>query len=156
MRRQFDNFGAGGFELVHQRGVLPLRLFKCRSVVEAKLAPGGEASWFVPSCASRRAHEHALEFPNHGVSVKSHAGLGRCGQGASLRFEIRGTWMILKRIRRDLEMLPENGSSAIASAGSPSTCSTNGFRRRAAFVRRFADRRRKPLVLQVEGEPAEA
>ena len=76
--------------------MLLLRSLELGRVMESKFAPGSGALGLVPSCSARRTDRHALERADHGVSVKSEAGLGRCGQEVSFGAEIGASGLILK------------------------------------------------------------
>jgi hypothetical protein len=83
---QFDDFRPRGRQFANQHSMLRLGDFKIRRAVKSQITPPGDLLWPVPSRLTGRAHQDALQFPDHGVSVESEAGLGKRGQGALLRF----------------------------------------------------------------------
>jgi hypothetical protein len=56
--------------------MLGLGLVEIRRSKKAEFLPAIGALWLVPTCASRRANEHTLEFADHGMSI----GLGDGGR----------------------------------------------------------------------------
>lgn len=75
--------------------------------MKTEFAPLRDALRLVPSRVLRRAHEHAIERADHGVSVKSDGGLGRRRQRVPpLWFNESGaTRMILIQRRRQQKSL---------------------------------------------------
>src|SRR5271154_6958687 len=89
---ELDDFGARRFQLADKHGVLRLRDFEIRGVMESEVAPGRDAFRLVPSSGAWGTYEHALQRADHGVAVESEAGLGNCGQWRLLGvLEIRAT-----------------------------------------------------------------
>ena len=80
---EFDDFRAGGREFVAERVVLRLGGGEVGRMMKAEFAPARDAFGLIPSGGARGGHQHALKRADHGVSVESHAGLGRCGQGVA-------------------------------------------------------------------------
>src|SRR5271169_4648248 len=80
---EFDDFRSGSREFAAERVMLRLSRCEVGRMMKAEIAPPRDAFRLVPSSGARGGHQHALERADHGVSVKSEAGLGRCGQGVS-------------------------------------------------------------------------
>ncbi len=88
VRRQFDHFGAGGFEFMAKGIVLGLRSCEVGRMEESKFLPAGCVLGLAPPGGAGRADENALERSDHGVAVEMSRGKSfRHGGGFVDRFK---------------------------------------------------------------------
>src|SRR5207237_1135968 len=69
-RRRFHHFGTRSFQLSAHFFMLCLSGLEVRRMVKAELPPASDTLRLVPARRAWRAHQHALQLPDHGMAVE--------------------------------------------------------------------------------------
>ena len=68
--RRFHHFGARSFQLSAHFFMMCLSGLEVRRMVKAELTPASDTLRLVPAGTARRADQHVLQLPDHGMAVE--------------------------------------------------------------------------------------